>query len=95
VLGKVLREIDSFQIVHSHLECPGFPLARASRTPVVSTLHGRLDLPELQFVLGEYADVPLVSISNAQRKPVPQGQLRGHGLSRHQSQPVHIQSATR
>jgi len=36
VLGKVLREIDAFQIVHSHLECPGFPLARASRTPVVS-----------------------------------------------------------
>jgi glycosyltransferase involved in cell wall biosynthesis len=84
VLGKVLREIDAFQIVHSHLECPGFPLARASRIPVVSTLHGRLDLPELQLVLREYSDVPLVSISNAQRKPVPQANFVGtvyHGIN--------------
>jgi glycosyltransferase involved in cell wall biosynthesis len=71
VLGKVLREIGAFDIVHSHLECPGFPLSRASRTPVVSTLHGRLDLSELQLVFRESTDVPLVSISNAQRTPVP------------------------
>jgi glycosyltransferase involved in cell wall biosynthesis len=62
--------MDGFDVVHSHLECWGFPLSRASRTPVISTLHRRLDLPELQLVFREYADVPLVSISNAQRSPV-------------------------
>ena len=71
VVGKALRELDGFHVVHSHLDHFGFPLARHSRVPVVTTLHGRLDLPELQPVFGEFTDVPLVSISDAQRKPVP------------------------
>jgi glycosyltransferase involved in cell wall biosynthesis len=70
VLGKALRELDDFDVVHSHLDHFGFALARRSQVPVVTTLHGRLDLPELQPVFREFADVPLVSISNAQRAPV-------------------------
>jgi glycosyltransferase involved in cell wall biosynthesis len=71
VVGKALREVDRFDMVHSHLDHFGFSLARQAGVPVVTTLHGRLDLPELQPVFGEFTDVPLVSISDAQRTPVP------------------------
>jgi glycosyltransferase involved in cell wall biosynthesis len=70
VAGKALRELQNFDVVHSHLDYFGFPLARRAPIPVVTTLHGRLDLPELQPVFAEFSDVPLVSISDAQRRPV-------------------------
>jgi glycosyltransferase involved in cell wall biosynthesis len=70
-LGKALRELDNFDVVHSHLDHFGFALTRQASTPMVSTLHGRLDLPEYQPLYREFADVPLVSISHAQRTPVP------------------------
>jgi glycosyltransferase involved in cell wall biosynthesis len=70
VIGKLWRRIDEFDVVHSHLDCFGFPFARAAARPVVTTLHGRLDLPELQPIYREFANVPLVSISQAQREPV-------------------------
>jgi glycosyltransferase involved in cell wall biosynthesis len=69
-LGRLLREMDDFDVVHSHLDHFGLPAARACRAPVVTTLHGRLDLPELQPVFEEFSDVPLVSISDSQRSPV-------------------------
>jgi glycosyltransferase involved in cell wall biosynthesis len=56
--------------VHSHLDHFGFALTRHTTTPVVSTLHSRLDRPEHQPLYREFADVPLVSISHAQRTPV-------------------------
>ncbi len=46
-LGKVLRELAQFDIVHNHWDFFGFPLARIAWCPVLTTLHGRLDLPEL------------------------------------------------
>ncbi|HEY3082156.1 MAG TPA: glycosyltransferase family 4 protein [Chloroflexota bacterium] len=70
VIGKLWRRIGDFDLVHSHLDCFAFPFARAAPKPVVTTLHGRLDLPELEPVYREFADVPLVSISDAQRRPV-------------------------
>jgi glycosyltransferase involved in cell wall biosynthesis len=70
-LGRLLREMDHFDVVHSHLDFFGFPAARAGQWPVVSTLHGRLDLPELEPLFREFDDVPLVSISDAQREPAP------------------------
>jgi glycosyltransferase involved in cell wall biosynthesis len=60
-----------FDIVHSHLECWGFPFAQLSSVPTVSTMHGRLDITELRPVYARYCGQPLVSISNAQRKPLP------------------------
>jgi glycosyltransferase involved in cell wall biosynthesis len=69
-VGKALRDVDNFDVVHSHLDHFGLALSRQTGTPVVSTLHGRLDLPELKPVYREFADAPLVSISNAQRGPV-------------------------
>lgn len=70
-LGRVWRHIDEFDIIHSHLDFFGYPLARAGGRPVVTTLHGRLDLPDLQPLYREFDDVPLVSISDAQRQPMP------------------------
>jgi len=69
-VGKALRELDNFDVVHSHLDHQGFALTRQTSTPVVSTLHGRLDLPEHEPLYREFDDVPLVSISQAQRTPV-------------------------
>jgi glycosyltransferase involved in cell wall biosynthesis len=76
-------EADRFDIIHSHLDFLSFPMSRRCRTPVVTTLHGRLDLPELVPIFSEYAEMPLVSISNAQRAPLPAANWVGtvyHGL---------------
>jgi glycosyltransferase involved in cell wall biosynthesis len=71
VLGKLAPMLDEFDIVHSHLDYFGYPLARIASCPIVTTLHGRLDRRELQQLHGQFADVPLVSISDAQRQPIP------------------------
>jgi glycosyltransferase involved in cell wall biosynthesis len=71
ILGQLLRQIEEFDVVHSHLDYFGFPMARAGIRPLVTTLHGRLDLPQLKPLYEEFADVPLVSISDAQRQPAP------------------------
>ena len=76
-------EAERFDIIHSHLDFLSFPLSRRCATPVLTTLHGRLDLPELQPIYREYADMPVVSISNAQRMPLPNANWQGtvyHGL---------------
>jgi glycosyltransferase involved in cell wall biosynthesis len=69
-LGKLALEAHAFDVIHNHLDHIAFPLARALPCPMVTTLHGRLDLPELVPLYREFDDVPLVSISNAQRRPV-------------------------
>jgi glycosyltransferase involved in cell wall biosynthesis len=74
-----------FDIIHSHLDFLSFPMSRRAHAPVVTTLHGRLDLPELQPIFNEYTELPVVSISNAQRKPLPQANWVGtvhHGIPR-------------
>ena len=76
-------EAERFDIIHSHLDFLSFPLSRRCATPVLTTLHGRLDLPELLPIYREYADMPVVSISNAQRVPLPNANWQGtvyHGL---------------
>jgi glycosyltransferase involved in cell wall biosynthesis len=70
VLGRLVQDLQNFDVVHSHLDFFGFPLARMAPCPVVTTLHGRLDQPEMQPLYGAFPDIPLVSISNAQRRPV-------------------------
>jgi glycosyltransferase involved in cell wall biosynthesis len=72
--GRVSREIENFDIVHSHLGPLGYLFGRARNRlgpPVVTTLHGPLDLPELQVLHREFAEAPVISISNAQRRPLP------------------------
>jgi len=63
----------------------GFPFARRNPTPTVATFHGRLDLPELEPVFREYGELPIVSISDAQRRPVSWANWQAtvyHGLPR-------------
>ncbi len=60
-----------FDIVHAHLGDHGFVFARRCATPVISTLHGRLDAPGMPELLAAHRDVPLVAISESQRRFFP------------------------
>ena len=82
-LEQVAAMADQFDIIHWHLDYFHFPLSRRLGVPQLTTLHGRLDIPDLQPVYHEFRDMPLVSISNDQRSPLPQGRFVGtvhHGL---------------
>ena len=59
-----------FDIIHSHIDYWSFPFARLTKVPTVATMHGRLDVEELHPVYARYRGIPLVSISDAQRKPL-------------------------
>ncbi len=85
LIEKAFGSSDEFDILHSHLDFIGFPVARRCTAPVITTLHGRLDLAELEPVFREFSEMPLVSISNAQRKPLPFANWQAtvhHGLPR-------------
>lgn len=85
LLERAFSASDEFDLIHSHLDFLGFPLARRCPAPVLTTLHGRLDLPELEPVYREFAEIPLVSISDAQRQPLPWANWQAtvhHGLPR-------------
>ncbi len=71
LLERAFGSPSDFDLIHSHLDFLGFPLARRCNVPTITTLHGRLDLPELVPVFQEFAQMPLVSISDAQRRPLP------------------------
>jgi glycosyltransferase involved in cell wall biosynthesis len=71
MLEQVRRQADEFDFMHFHLDYYPFSLFSRQPTPFVTTLHGRLDLPELQPVFSTFASVPIISISNSQRRPIP------------------------
>jgi glycosyltransferase involved in cell wall biosynthesis len=80
-----LRErADEFDVIHFHTELHHLPLVRAlGLTNVLTTMHGRLDLPEYRPLFARFHDAPLVSISDQQRTPMPQAHWLGtvhHGL---------------
>lgn len=60
-----------FDVIHSHIDYWSFPFARLTNVPTVATMHGRLDVEELHPVYARYRSMPLVSISDAQRTPLP------------------------
>ena len=72
MLEQVARRADEFDIIHLHLDYLGYPILRRTATPFLATLHGRLDLPELGPLYDAFDDVPVVSISDSQREPLPQ-----------------------
>ncbi|HTL11534.1 MAG TPA: glycosyltransferase family 4 protein [Bdellovibrionota bacterium] len=83
---QVRQRAQDFDVFHFHTETLHFFLARTLKRPTVTTLHGRLDLIHLDRLLGEYRDLPLISISDAQRKPVPSANWARtihHGLPQH------------
>lgn len=69
-LMEVLRMAEQFDMIHFHTDFGHFSVMRYFDVPHVTTLHGRLDLPEYQVVFDEFPDMPVVSISNSQRAPV-------------------------
>ena len=71
MLEEVRRHSGEFDIIHFHLDLLHASLARSLRVPSVTTLHGRLDLPDLTPFYRAFPDLPLVSISDFQRRPMP------------------------
>ena len=71
MLDKVRRSAHLFDIVHFHIDAFHMPLFRDLVFKTVTTLHGRQDLPDLAHLYRAFPDMPLVSISNAQRQPIP------------------------
>jgi len=71
-LAKVWPASRRFDVIHSHVDTLGFPFARWCPTPVVSTLHGRIDELGHPALLDEFCDVPLVAISDSQRRWSPE-----------------------
>jgi len=85
MLEKVRQRAGDFDILHFHIDLMQFPLLRLIDTAAVTTLHGRLDLPDLVPFYRTFPDVPLVSISLDQRAPMPPVRWVGnvyHGLPR-------------
>lgn len=82
-LGRLGKAAAGFDVIHFHTDYLHFPMARQLATPHVTTLHGRLDLPELAPLYKQFSDIPLVSISDMQRAPLPWANWHGtvyHGL---------------
>ena len=72
MLEQVAQRAHEFDVLHFHLDYYPFSLFSRLGTPFVTTLHGRLDLPEHQPVFDTFSEAPVISISNAQRRPLPQ-----------------------
>jgi glycosyltransferase involved in cell wall biosynthesis len=85
MLDKVRERADDFDILHFHIDYLHFPLFRPGRARTLTTLHGRQDLADHMPFYRRFLDMPLVSISNAQRMPLPSANFVGtvhHGLPR-------------
>jgi glycosyltransferase involved in cell wall biosynthesis len=71
MLERVFQDAREFDIIHFHIDYFHFPLSRRHRVPNVTTLHGRLNIPDLVPIYREFPEMPVVSISDAQRAPLP------------------------
>ncbi|MCI0699636.1 MAG: glycosyltransferase family 4 protein [Planctomycetia bacterium] len=83
MLERVAREARHFDVIHFHVDYLHYPLSRRLGVPHVTTLHGWLNLPELNVLYDEFSDVPVISISNYQRRPLPRANWQAtvyHGL---------------
>jgi len=72
MIEEVAQRADEFDVIHFHVAHIHFPVMRRVPIAHVTTLHGRLDLPELRPLFREYGDMPVISISNVQRNPIPE-----------------------
>src|SRR5215472_8576967 len=91
LMDKVLSRASEFDILHFHTDYSHFPATRKLQLPTVTTLHGRLDLPDLAPLYDRFDQVPLVSISQSQRKSLRSVNWVGnvyHGLPLHLHHPV-------
>ena len=85
LIDQVYARANDFDLIHFHIDFLHFPTSRARGARHLTTLHGRLDAPELVPLYRTFCDVPLVSISDAQRRPLPFANWQAtvhHGLPR-------------
>ncbi|HEX3951256.1 MAG TPA: glycosyltransferase family 4 protein [Steroidobacteraceae bacterium] len=85
-LDALARRAHEFDVIHCHLDHFAYPVLRLLKVPSLSTLHGRLDLPELKALYKAFGDTAVVSISNAQREPLPEAHYLAtvhHGIPQH------------
>ncbi|HEX3420682.1 MAG TPA: glycosyltransferase family 4 protein [Candidatus Udaeobacter sp.] len=85
MLEHVFRRVSEFDIIHFHVDYLHFPFSRREAVTQVTTLHGRLDIPDLVPLYAEFQDMPVISISNGQRDPLPWANWQAtvyHGLPR-------------
>ena len=82
-LAQVFERASEFDVIHCHVDYLAFPFGRFVPTPTLHTLHGRLDLPYLRPVFRHFHDVPIVSISQAQRAPLRDLTLAWAGTVHH------------
>src|SRR5437016_3204795 len=90
MIEMVAREAHNFDVVHFHIDYIHFPVTRRLDMTAVTTMHGRLDIPDVIPVYREFTDMNLVSISNAQRAPIPWANWVAtvyHGLPGHLYKP--------
>ena len=83
MLDKVRERVAEFDILHFHIDYLHFPLFRSKALRTVTTLHGRQDLADHMLFYRRFSDMPLISISNAQRTPLGRANFVGtvyHGL---------------
>ena len=81
----VLRDASQFDVIHFHCDYVHFPALRRQHVSTVTTMHGSIRAHDVGALLREYADVPLISISDDQRRPVPDAAWQRsvyHGLPR-------------
>jgi len=91
-LDRVRRLADKFDILHFHIDQFHFPLFREIAHRTITTLHGRQDLPDLKALYVGFSDMPLVSISDAQRQPIANANFVAtihHGLPRNLHTPTY------
>jgi len=85
MLDRVFEMAEAFDVIHFHTDFLHYPMARRCRTPSLTTMHGRLDMPDLAALHRYFADQPLVSISDSQRRLMPDARwvtTVHHGLPR-------------
>ncbi len=85
MLDRVRRRASEFDIIHFHIDQFHFPIFRDLAERTVTTLHGRQDLPDMRPLYAGFPDMKLVSISDAQRAPIPDASYAAtiyHGLPR-------------
>ena len=83
MLEHVFQRASEFDIVHFHVDYLHFSISRRQQITHVTTLHGRLDMPDLFPLYQEFRDMPVISISNVQREPLPWANWQAtvyHGL---------------
>lgn len=66
----IYSDAASFDLIHSSIDYICYPILRRIKTPNITTLHGRLDIPNLKPIYREFREIPVVSISNSQRAPI-------------------------